>query len=367
MRLKSLEDARTACSFCPKLCRHACPAAEAEQSEVATPTFKQQVALHAASGKRPLDADRARVLYKCTDCHGTVDACRHRIAVSDSLRAARAQAVKEGVAPSEIAWLAERFKEHGSPYSADLAAKMPSRNASGSLAVLASCTELAHDPDQTKATQAVLERVGANAGLALPNPNCCGYPLLAAGLEDAFKAHATRVAASLTSFERLAVSGPSCAHTLAVRYAEYGVKLHPAISPLVDLFAKHADSLRSHSSADPEGLRYAYHDACFLARRLGRIEEPRAALRAVLGQEPIELGERGHGTRCSGGGGVYPLTNPEHAGACASRVLDLFRESKAHVLITACASSRRRLTQADPSLDVRSLAQVLEERTRPTH
>ena len=64
MRLKTLEDVRNTCSFCPKLCRHACPAAEAEQSELATPTFKQQVALLAASGKRPLDRDRARVLYK---------------------------------------------------------------------------------------------------------------------------------------------------------------------------------------------------------------------------------------------------------------------------------------------------------------
>ncbi len=366
MRLKSVEDSRTACSFCPKLCRHACPAAEAEQSEVATPTFKQQVALLAASGKKPLDADRARVLYKCADCHGTVDACRHRIAVSDSLRAARVQAVREGVAPSEIAWLAARFKEHGSPYSADLAARLPSRDVSGNLALLASCTELAHDPEQTRASQAVLERVGANAGVALPNPSCCGYPLLAAGLEDAFKEHATRVAASLAGFERLAVSGPSCAHTLSVRYAEYGIKLRPAVTPLVDLFAEHTDALKSQSSPDPEGLRYAYHDPCFLARRLGRIEEPRAALRAVLGQEPVELGERGHGTRCSGGGGVYPLTNPGPAGACANRVLDLFRETNAHVLITACASSRRRLALADPSLDVRSLAQVLEERTRPS-
>jgi Fe-S oxidoreductase len=363
LKLKTTEDARQACAFCPKLCRHACPTSEAERTELATPTFKQQVALLAARGERPLDRDRARVLFKCTDCHATTDACRHRIAVSDSLREARAQAVTEGVAPREIDWLRERFEQHGSPYSAKATTNGLTRATSGD-AILPSCTALAHDPAEVEATAVVLGRLGEPTAVALPDPLCCGYPLDTAGELAAFKRQAERVASSLEGFSRLIALGPACAYTLTTRYREIGVTLAPAITPLVDVLAEHADALRNLSSSDPGDERYAYHDPCFLARRLGRTEEPRAALRSALGSEPVELAENRSGTRCSGGGGTYPLTHPRPARACADRVLDLYRESHAHVLVTACASARRRFLEADPSLDVRSLASVIEERTR---
>src|SRR5262249_40239593 len=67
-RRVDLAGVRTTCSFCPKLCRHECPVAIAEKSEVATPTFKQQVAKLAAARTISLDVESARALYKCTGC-----------------------------------------------------------------------------------------------------------------------------------------------------------------------------------------------------------------------------------------------------------------------------------------------------------
>ncbi|MBL4844724.1 MAG: (Fe-S)-binding protein [Planctomycetes bacterium] len=283
MKTLDLSGGRETCSFCPKLCRHACPAAEAEGSEQATPTFKQQVAIQAASGQQPLDAERARVLYKCADCSATTVACRHRVSVGDSLLEARGQAVKAGVAPPEIQVLAERFAATGSPYSADLRRRGTlGRPRRGEIGIYPACTTLAHDPGGLPRIMTLLDLTQTEVTTALTDPPCCGYPLLAAGLVDAFRAHAKRVAACLKDFERIAVEGAGCAHTLGVRYAEHGVRLAPTVAPLVDVLAAHTERWRDLAPSEPATKRYAYHDPCALGRRLGRIEEPRAVLRAVL-------------------------------------------------------------------------------------
>lgn len=359
---RTLESARETCSYCPKLCRHACPAALAEGTEQSTPTFKQQVALQAASGQRPLDADRARVLYACSDCAGSVSACRHRIDVGDSLLPARAQAVAEQVAPREVTWLAERFAEHGAPYARDLALDGAPPAVAGAAALLPACTGLAHDPHAVRDALTVLDRIGRPLGLARPAPTCCGYPLLAAGHLDAFKAQAARFAASVAAHPELVVQGPACAHTLAVRYREVGVPLAPTVTPLVDVFAAGAGALKARRRPDP-APRVAYHDPCFLARRLRRTAEPRAALGAVLGQPVLELGHAREATRCSGGGGVFPLTHPASAHACAEQVIELADEITPEVLVTACPSARRRLALAAPGRRVVELPTLLAERT----
>ncbi|MEZ6184631.1 MAG: (Fe-S)-binding protein [Planctomycetota bacterium] len=260
---------REVCSYCPKLCRHACPAAEAERSEEATPTHKQQLALRVARGE-PLDAERARVLFKCTDCGGATSACRHRVPVAESLRAAKQDAVARGVAPPEVAWLEARFAEHGSPYALDLRARseevLGRSGAGGARGLFAGCATLVHDPEEARATQELLAECGP-CHVAAPAAGCCGYPLDALGLKDAFRAQAGRVAVALSGFAELVVAGPACAYTLARRYAEVGVPLGPRVRTVPEALEPLAPALRARARRD--GPRIAYHDPCFLGRRLG--------------------------------------------------------------------------------------------------
>ncbi|MBL4848910.1 MAG: hypothetical protein JKY65_25590, partial [Planctomycetes bacterium] len=67
-------------------------------------------------------------------------------------------------------------------------------------------------------------------------------------------------------------------------------------------------------------------------------------------------------TRCSGGGGVYPLTHPDAARRCGERVAELASEVKADVLVSGCPSAARRLRLANPDLEVQTLEEVLGER-----
>lgn len=332
------------------------------------------MALQAATGQRKLDHAFARVLWKCSDCGAAQAVCRHRIDPAPSLRAARVRAVEEGVAPREVGWLRERFARHGSPYSVDLLGRLCAAGAGPpaippkDVALFPACATLAHDPDQLRATMWLLARAGRDdVRTALPTPPCCGYPLLAAGLEAEFVAHAGRVVESLRGFQTVVTDGPSCAHTLAYEYAAAGVTPGFQTLPLVDLLAAHTGTwqqLAARATASGTGSTapaptLAYHDPCFLGRRLRRWDEPRAALTAATGATPHELPLSRELAPCSGGGGVYPLTHPEPARACAANVLEAFRFTRADALVTGCPGALRRLRDAEPDAPVLGLPQAL--------
>lgn len=361
-----LETARTSCTYCPKLCRHVCPVAEAERTEVATPTFKQQVALLASTGERPLTPERAAVLYKCTDCQATVPACRHRIDVGVSLREARVDAVQAGVAPPEAYAMAARFAARGGPYDVDLrarvAAAVPGGLATaGALAVWPSCTTAAHRPAALDRLVGVLRRAGVDAHPAVPEPACCGDPLDALGHQDAFRLHAARVVASLAGFDAVAVEGPACAHTLLARYRAVGVEPSFRVLPLVDVLARHLPPApqRSRGPRGQAAARHAYHDPCNLGRKLQRYDEPRAIVRAFTGAAPVELSPDREASLCAGGGGGYPVTNPGGARGCAARVLEAFRATGAEVLVSGCPSAARLIAEIDPTARVTDLTGLI--------
>lgn len=272
----SVEDDRTICSYCPKLCRHECPTAIAEASEVATVTFKQQVAKLATAGRLELDEETARVFYKCTGCLASRTPCRWEIEVEPSLRDARVLAVRAGKAPAEVAKVRRRFEARGHPYDRDLekdlAELVPASLAArpeASLALFASCTSIARYPEEIVDARLVLEATARLPGgeapgafaVARSEPPCCGYPLDALGLADEFAAHAKRVARSLEGHARIVTTGPACAWTLAVRYREVGAPIAGEVVPLVDELARRADAVRILRRGRPApGAPFAYHD-----------------------------------------------------------------------------------------------------------
>ena len=362
MHVSSPEHGREVCAYCPKLCRHVCPVAEAERSEEATPTHKQQLALQVAEG-RGLDAEHARLFFKCSDCGASSAACRHRVPVAASLRRAKADAVERGLAPPEVEWLAQRFAETGSAYRVSLreraAEVLGPLAAGGKRGFFAGCTALVHDPDEARAGLELLRAAGG-CEVAAPVAGCCGYALDALGHVDAFKEQARNMAVALSGFEELVVAGPACAWTFARRYPEVGVPFPVRVRTLPEVLAESVDALRGR--ARDGGPRVAYHDPCFLARRLQVTREPRALLRAVTGRPPLELGYAREHTRCSGGGGGYPLTHPEPAGQCARNLAELVAETDAEVLVTACSSTRRQLARAESGVQTLGLAAFVRSR-----
>ena len=75
--LDSLSVALDTCTFCPKLCRFACPVAEAERRETVTPWGLMSRANFVRKGQVPLDVETAAIFEHCTGCGRCTQNCRH--------------------------------------------------------------------------------------------------------------------------------------------------------------------------------------------------------------------------------------------------------------------------------------------------
>ena len=94
------------CTYCPKLCRWACPVAEAETRETVTPWALMTRVDDVLRGAAPADAATAEVWTHCTGCGRCQTACKHENDVKTVLYAARAE-VQGLLPPGLLAWAEE--------------------------------------------------------------------------------------------------------------------------------------------------------------------------------------------------------------------------------------------------------------------
>ncbi len=348
-QLPTLEGSRTAletCTFCPKLCRTACPVSNADASETLTPWGKMSTAYFAAHGDVPLSASFARTSLACTGCHACRGMCDHGNDVAGTLLATRAALASQGALP-EATQVAARFPDHAVRTAAAVAAlgssHGPDVRPDAATALLIGCTYARSlTPEAHNAVSAVAALTGEPVALI---PACCGLPLLLAGDVAAFRRQADAFARSVSRHPRLVVVDPGCAVALRLRYPEFGVGLAPEILLFVDVAARGLAKLTPPRR--PVAVRY--HDPCQLGRGLGAYEAPRRVLAHVTGRAPDEFVAHGSFAACSGGGGLLPVTMPGTARRIAAMRQDDHAAAGGGEIVTACASSLRSLRAAGPA------------------
>ncbi len=333
------------CATCPKLCRFSCPVSEVEAKETVTPWGKMTAAYEHLSRARPLDSSAAAATYACTGCMRCRTHCRHGNEVGLSLFAARAEAVKAKAAPSAVTDLARRFRQEAplgptlrecrEDFGFDDSLEPAARAYVPGCSALSSASEAVADALHVARSARVPVRLDGIADL------CCGYPLLAAGLEAEFVAAADRFIAAAGKRVELVVGDPGCAWTFLVAYPRFGRTVPFAVRLWVDAVAK---NLASASQRQPLWLAVSYHDACYLGRGLGVYEAPRQVLsRAVV--RFTEAFEKRDDGGCSGGGGLLPRTLKEAArGIAARQAAELGAPEK--TIVTACPTAARMFRRA---------------------
>jgi Fe-S oxidoreductase len=167
---------------------------------------------------------------------------------------------------------------------------------------------------------------------------CCGLPLLLAGDAAGFARQAEVFARQAKRAERVLVADAGCAMTLRMRYPAEGVKLDAKVELIVERAARELSSLDPVEEATT-GERIRWHDPCKLGRGLGIYEAPRAVLTRALGRAPEEFDTRRDKARCSGGGGLLPVTMPEVSKTIAETRIDEHERGGGGRVVTACASS----------------------------
>ena len=326
------------CGYCPKLCRAACPVSNAEPRETITPWGKMSLAWYAERGLVPSDAEHADVAWACTACFGCRERCDHRNPVAETLTAARADFFQAGAAPSAARLVAEKHAARMAEVETALR-RLPASTETAPTALLIGCAYLRHLPEEARA---IAKLSGALAGPIRMLGGCCGLPLLLAGDRPGFERAHRAVSDSLGS-SRLIVADPGCALSLS----DLGART------LIEL--AHAKLLLFRTTSQKGPVRW--HDPCQLGRGLGQYDAPRTLLSRLLGRPPEEFARRRAHAACSGAGGILPATMPGVSRAIADDRVSEHARLGGGLLVTACASSVRRLRAT--GADVADLSTLL--------
>ncbi|HKY35587.1 MAG TPA: (Fe-S)-binding protein [Polyangiaceae bacterium] len=351
--LHERQDELSKCAFCPKLCRATCVVSEQEPREVLTPWGKMTSAF-AASRTGAVDAQQAALAWACSNCFRCREACDHRNPVAKTLNDARADYVAQGLAPPSVRALLERRDriEAEQRAAAEALAVAPGVEQGSKTALLVGCRYAQVHPQEARAA---IRLAVALAGPVRLVSECCGAWQRSAGAPEAADASRARHQLQLAGVKRLLVADPRCALELTDPSSDSSLTPSPEPLTLIELASRHPD--RFGAVRTEKSLRY--HDSCALGRGLGMYDEPRALLQRLTGEAPLELETSRELGRCSGAGGLLPVSMPEVSTAAAARLLREHQGLGGGVLVTSCASSLSQLRRG--GAEVWDLVSLLAE------
>jgi dimethylglycine catabolism B len=331
------------CVFCPKLCRSACPVSNAEPRETLTPWGKMSMAYFVANESVELALPYARPAWACTGCFGCREQCDHKNDVTGTLFDARSALVSAGEAPASAKRVLDRFTEQASVLG-KTAANPRVRDvvdAGARIGVLVGCEHARHGTDGgLDAVRAVARLSGTKVAVV---DVCCGAPLLYAGDQQRFAQQGELFAQAIKHRERVIVADAGCAATLRVHHAAAGLAMPAPVLHLSELAAREVGRLGRLYERASGPVRW--HDPCQLGRGLGVYDAPRQVLSRALGRAPDEFERTRGDARCSGAGGLLPVTMPDVARRIAEERVRDHDRSGGGTIVTACASSRRSLSR----------------------
>jgi Fe-S oxidoreductase len=333
------------CVFCPKLCRTACPVSNAEPRETLTPWGKMSMAYFVAGGSVATERSFADPAWACTGCFGCRERCDHHNDVAGTLFEARSALREVGVAPPAAARVLAQFEDKSAALATAAAAlsALPEVDDQAEVALLLGCGYARGSRDVARdAVRATATLVGGKVALVRA---CCGAPLLYAGDKARFGEQGAALRSAVAGKARLVVLDAGCAATIRVHHASNGLDLGLAVEHFTEVAARELGSLARVPGLGGGGP-VRYHDPCQLGRGLGVYEPPRALLSRALGRAPDEFDRSRGDARCSGGGGLLPVTLPEISATIAAARTAEHEAAGGGTVVTACASSAARFAKA---------------------
>jgi Fe-S oxidoreductase len=202
-------------------------------------------------------------------------------------------------------------------------------------ALLVGCAYARNAPEAARdAVRATAALVGGKVSLVKV---CCGAPLLHAGDKKRFGQQGEMLAQAVKHKEQLVVVDAGCASTIRVHHTPKKVNMVAPVQHFAEMAARELGRLSPVPGLGDGPVRY--HDACQLGRGLGVYEQPRALLAKAIGRAPDEFERRRNDARCSGAGGLLPVTMPQLSKAIAQTRIDEHEASGGGTVVTTCASS----------------------------
>jgi dimethylglycine catabolism B len=334
------------CVFCPKLCRSACPVSNAEPKETLTPWGKMSMVYFVANESVATAPSFAAPAWACTGCFACREHCDHRNDVTGTLFEARSALVDAGVAPAAAQRVLDRADESMNamrslgqdPRVRDLV------DDNARVAVLVGCQAARARADDTAAIDTIrATSLLSDSKVAIVDV-CCGAPLLYAGDKKRFAKQGERFVRAVQDRKSVIVGDAGCAAALRVHHEAAGIRMPAPVLHFSELAARQLGKLNRIDGDFAEGP-VRWHDPCQLGRGLGVYDAPRHVLARALGRAPDEFERRREDARCSGAGGLLPVTMPDVARTIAEQRVADHERSGGGTIVTACASGRRSLAR----------------------
>ena len=344
------------CTYCPKLCRFACPVAQAESRETSTPWGRQTLLYLLAAGRQEMTPEIAETLYHCAYCLQCNAFCDHGISVPPVMREGRKTALDKGMAPDAVLRYGNFFQDFHNPLGDDLGKRVRDLAPKDLLLPDAQviywpgCTAVYSFPENITDTIKVFEAIGVDyISIWADDLMCCGEPLDSMGFVKEHREHVAKLHKQLRKYKQIISGCPACVHNLKVRFAEAGFPLTNKIYHVTEFLAPFFQRGEVHVARLYE-QPLIYHDPCFLGRYLEVYDAPRQILSAVCSDPVLEFSWNRNHSYCCGGGGGIPVTARDTATSIAQYRLREFHEGVKKSLVTACPSCQRTFQKADPNV-----------------
>ena len=324
----------------------------------------------------------ADTVWLCTSCYSCSLVCPKEIEISGAIVDEKALLVEEGRIARRIADVLDNAMTYHNPlgrlqakrmeWASELEPPLPLASELGKApTLLFTCCMMAFEPrfqEEARAIVGALRRAGLEMASLGKEEWCCGDHILRMGEKGLFEELAEHNA---NMFERYGVEqvitlSPHCFFTFKNEEPYRGLGL--AVRHYTELLAEALDEGRLKPSRALKGLKVAFQDPCFLGKRSGIYDAPRAILEALPGVELVEFERNRENSFCCGGGAGRVWTEeaePEKRPSVA-RLREAL-ELGVDVVATACPFCTCMLEDAAKVLDVeeriaiRDVAELLAE------
>jgi Fe-S oxidoreductase len=341
--------ALAACTDCGR-CQEVCPA-----SVTGTALSPRELVLDLrGAARRPRDSDATdllesgavseEALWACTLCGACAEVCPVRVDPASYVTPLRRELVVRGrldQRPTEVlTGLARASNPYGFPHAArerlaaELGVPTIAEAPKADWLYWMGCAAT-YDPRVRRVAEAMvtlLRRAGVSFAVLGGEERCTGDPARRLGEEGRFQELALANLATLErhGVRRILTHCAHCYHALSHEYRQLGGDFE--VVHHTQLLARLVAEGRIRPGVEPSGTSpdaapdtpsgpVTLHDACYVGRLHGHLQEPRTTLRAVLGTEIVEMPRHGLRSFCCGGGGAgYWQTVPRRESVGAVRV-----------------------------------------------
>lgn len=355
------------CSACPRLCQSACPVSMVGGNQAHSPWGIMQTLNMVRRGEIPFDAEVASLGYQCLTCMACREQCEHGVEIPPILMEVRKKAVERDLEPSEIRGFAQKFHKHSNPFSKDLLIKLKEILSStildheSSTIYYPSCTTLAKTPEVVGDTFDLFNKLKIDfVGVYQEPIQCCGYPLLTAGMEDEFVDLAEINFHTLKKYKTVISGSPTCVYTMREIYKKYDFDLGDRIISINQFLEPYLHNI-NYRVKDNLRTKLMYHDPCYSARYLGETDMPREMISQVTGTPPIDFYENRKKTMCSGQGGCFSVVSKDTSDAITKRHLEEVREKNINLVVTQCPSCVHKFRKNAQGLAIKDLVTYLND------